>query len=85
MLPIAVDGKLPAYLAVRCQVHSQEGSHFQLHLIIALMYAPECLIQRFDDLQAPGGMRVVACVMQCVACSRQGKLAEIMMLVDKAV
>ena len=33
-LPIAVDGTLPAYLALRSQVHSQEGRQFQSHLTI---------------------------------------------------
>jgi hypothetical protein len=91
-LPIAVDGTLPAYLALRSQVHSQEGRHFQSHLTIAPMYAPACSFQRLAELQAPGGVRLVvyggrraACGMWRVACGRQRMLAEIMTSVDMVV
>jgi len=92
MLPIAVNGTLAAYLALRSQVHSQEGRHFQSHLTIAPMYTPACSIQRLAALQAPGGVRLVvyggrraACDMWCVACGRERMLAEIMTSVDMVV
>ena len=70
-LPIAVDGTLPAYLALRSQVHSQEGKHFQSHLTIASMDAPACSIQRLAELQALGGVRLVVYGGQCLAGSGQ--------------
>jgi len=39
MLPIAVQGILPAYLALCSQVHFHEECHFIFHLTIAFIYA----------------------------------------------
>jgi hypothetical protein len=39
-LPIALDGTLPAYLALRSQVHCQDGRHSQSHLTAVLSTVP---------------------------------------------
>jgi len=70
MHPIAVNGMLPAYLALRSQVHSQEERCFQSHLTIAPMYASACSIQRLAELQALGGVRLVVYGGQCLAGGR---------------
>jgi len=70
-LPIAVDGTLPAYLALHSQVYTQEGKHFQSHLTIAPMDAPACSIQGLAELQPPGGVRLVVYSGQRLVDSRQ--------------
>jgi len=42
-LPIALDGTLPAYLALRFQLQSQEGRHSQSHLTICA-HVPYCML-----------------------------------------
>jgi len=42
-LPIALDVTLAAYLALRSQVHSQEGRHSQSHLAIC-SHVPSCML-----------------------------------------
>jgi len=53
-LSIALDGTLPAYLALRPQAHSQEGRHSQSHLTICSHVCSQCSIQRLAELQTPG-------------------------------
>jgi hypothetical protein len=66
-LPIALDGTLPAYLALRSQVHSQAGRHSQSRFIICSHVRPACSILRLAELkmletrrcEAGGGWQVV--------------------------
>jgi len=90
-LPISLDGILPANLALRSQVHSQEGRHFQSHLTLCSHVSTRSRDLLSCRRQAPGGVRLVAYGGQCLAGSvwhwrvaggRQRMVAEIMTLVD---
>jgi len=88
MLPIALDGTLPAYLALRSQVHSQEGRHSQSHLTI-YSHVPSCKLdpetcwvaetrrqEAWGRWHMVGSVWWAACGMWCVADGGRRMVAE---------